>query len=212
LAILDIAITTAAGRLGAKMIDRFKERARGEEADHFRREDAKLIDKMRERARLSEIATALAAKLRIDEPELLRRVTDLGLNQETGAAILLAPLVQVAWAEGRVTDAERTIVLELAASRGVTAGMPAHDTLLEWLRQRPSDALFETAMEVMRAGFSVLAAQERDERIKALVASCRQVAEASGGGLARLLGMGDSVSGDESHVLDAILTKLRQPR
>jgi hypothetical protein len=191
------------------MADLLKERGRGEEADHFRREDAKLVDKMRERARLGEIANALAAKLRIDEPELLRRVSDLGLDQDTGAAILLAPLVQVAWAEGRVTEAERTIVLELAASRGVTPGMPAHDKLLEWLRQRPSDALFETAMEVMRAGFSVLPAPERDERIKSLVASCRRIAEASGGGLARLLGIGDSISGDESLVLDAILTKLR---
>jgi hypothetical protein len=52
---------------------------------------------------------------------------------------------------------------------------------------------------------------ERDERIKGLVASCRRIAEASGGGLARLLGIGDSVSGDESLVLDAILTKLRAP-
>jgi hypothetical protein len=191
------------------MSDRLKERGRGEEADHFRREDAKLIEKIRERARLDEMAKALAAKLRVDEPELLRRVADLGLDQDTGAAILLAPLVQVAWAEGRVTEAERTVVLELAASRGVTAGMPVHNKLLEWLRQRPSDAVFETAMEVMRVGFSALPAQERDERIKALVASCRRIAEASGGGLARLLGMGDAVSGDESLVLDAILTKLR---
>ena len=52
------------------MADLLKERGRGEEADHFRREDAKLIDKMRERARLGEIAKALAAKLRVEEPEL----------------------------------------------------------------------------------------------------------------------------------------------
>jgi hypothetical protein len=195
------------------MKDLMKERGRGEEADHFRREDAKLIEKMRARARLDELAKALGAKLRVDDPELLRRVADLGLDQDTGAAILLAPLVQVAWAEGRVTEAERTVVLELAAARGVTAGTPVHDKLLEWLRQRPSEAVFETATEVMRAGFSLLPAEERDERVKSLVAACRRIAEASGGGgLARLLGMGDAVSGDENAVLDAILTKLRAPR
>ncbi len=195
------------------MKDLLKERERGAEGDHFRREDAKLIEKMRERARVGEIATALAAKLRVDDAELLRRVTDLGLDQETGPAILFAPVVQVAWAEGSVTDAERAQVLELAVSRGLTPGMPAHDKLLEWLRQRPSEALFETALEVMRVGFSVLPPSERDERIRALVAACRRVAEASGGGLARLIGMGDAVSGDENMVLDAIATKLRaQPR
>src|SRR3546814_14111627 len=55
------------------MKDLLKERERGEEAEHFRREDAKLIEKMRERAHLDEIARALAAKLRVDDAELLRR-------------------------------------------------------------------------------------------------------------------------------------------
>jgi tellurite resistance protein len=138
----------------------------------------------------------------------LRRVGDLGLDQQTAPAILLAPLVQVAWAEGNVSDAERNVVVELAEARGVTPGTPPHDTLLQWLKQRPSDALFETATEVMRVGFAALAAEEREERITSLVDACRRVAEASGGTLTRLLGMGQ-VSGDESMVLDAIAAKLR---
>src|SRR6185369_8858945 len=191
------------------MKDVWKDRERGEEAEHFRREDAKLIEKMRARARVGEIAEALAAKLRIDDAELLRRVRDLGLDQETGATILLAPLVQVAWAGGSVTGAERRKVLDLAAARGVMHGTPVYDKLIQWLDDRPSDELFETATEVMRLGFAVLPEQERDERIKELVAACRQVAEASGGGLAWLLGMGDAVAPDESRVLDEITTKLR---
>jgi len=197
------------------LTDHLKERAHGHERDYFQRADAKLIEKMRQRARLTEVAAALAAKLRVEDSELLRRVTELGLDHETGTTILLAPLVQVAWAEGHVSDAERNAVLDLAASRGVVPGMPAHDKLLEWLRERPSDALFETAMEVMRIGFSVLAAEEREEHVTGLVAACRRVAEASGGGLARLIGMSDGVSGEESAVLDAITTKLtahRAPR
>ncbi|HXJ34804.1 MAG TPA: hypothetical protein VMS22_12290 [Candidatus Eisenbacteria bacterium] len=192
--------------------DLLKKRERGEEADYFRRADEKLIEKIRERARLTEIAQALAAKLRVDDAELLRRVAELGLNQDTGAAILLAPLVQVAWAEGQVGEAERAIVLDFAASRGIVAGMPAHGKLLEWLRQRPSDAVFETAMEVMRVGFSVLPEKERGERIASTVDVCRRVAEASGGGLARLIGMSEGVSGEESAVLDAITTKLTAER
>jgi len=194
------------------MKDLLKDRGRGEEADFFRRADEKLVEKIRERARLTEIAQALAAKLRIDDAELLRRVAELGLNQETGAAILLAPLVQVAWAEGQVSEAERALVLEFAASRGIVAGMPAHDKLLEWLRRRPSDAVFETAMQVMHVGFSVLPEKERDERIAGTVAYCRRIAEASGGGLGRLIGMSDGVSGEESAVLDAITTKLTAGR
>ena len=191
------------------MKDLLKERERGEELTYFQRLDAKLIEKIRERASAGEIATALGAKLRVDDAELIHRIAELGLDKETAPAILFAPLLQVAWAGGTVTEAERAVVLEIAASRGLTEGMPAYAKLLEWLKQRPSDALFETAMEVMRVGFSVLPAQERDERIQDLVAGCRRVAAASGGGLAKLLGMRDGVSGEESDILDAIATKLR---
>ncbi len=197
------------------MSDIFKERERGFEADYFRKQDASLLAKMRERAALQEVAQALAEKLRVDDAELLKRVFDLGLDRDTGPAILLAPLLQVAWAEGTVSERERAVVFEVAASRGVEAGTPAHAQLDAWLKQRPSDALFETALEVMKVAASVLPPEEREERIRGVVDACKRVAEASGGGLAKLLGMGSAVSSDEASVLEAITTQLRsapQPR
>ena len=197
------------------MSDIFKQRERGLEAECIRKQDARLLAKMRERAALQEVAQALAEKLRVDDAELLERVADLGLDRETGPAILLAPLVQVAWAEGEVTEREREVVFEIAASRGVEPGSPPHAQLESWLRSRPADALFETAIEVMKVAAAVLPPSEREERIHGIVAACKRVAEASGGGLAKLLGMGSGVSGDEAAVLEAIATKLRaapQPR
>jgi hypothetical protein len=191
------------------MKDLLKERGRGEETDHFRKMDQQLIEKMRERARVADVAKALADKLRVDDAELLTRVAALGLDAETGPAILLAPLVQVAWSDGSASEPEKAKVLELAEGRGVEPGTPAHDKLLSWLKARPSDQLFDLATECMRIGFSVLPAPERDERIKELVAGCRAVAQASGGSLGKLLGLSDGVSGDEERVLDAISHKLR---
>ena len=48
-----------------------------------------------------------------------------------------------------------------------------------------------------------------DERIRDIVEGCRRVADASGGGLAKLIGIGSGVSGEEASVLDAITKKLR---
>jgi len=191
------------------MSDLLKERERAFEADYFRKQDEKLLAKMREHAALKDVAQALADKLRVDDAELLKRVVSLGLDRETGTAILLAPLVQVAWAEGNVSDKEREVVLEIARSRGVEPGTPSYAQLEAWLRVRPSDALFETAMEVMKVAASVLPPGEREERVKDVVGACRRVAEASGGGLGKLLGMSSGVSGDEAAVLDAITAKLR---
>lgn len=191
------------------MRDLLKDRERGDEAVYFRKQDEKLLQKMRERAALEEVALALAEKLRVDDRDLLNRVLDLGLTRDTGAAILLAPLVQVAWAEGSVSQREREVVLEIAASRGVEAGSGAHRQVESWLAHRPSDALFDTALEVMKAGLAVFPDAERKERIQEIVAACTRVAEATGGGLAKLLGLSTGIVGREAAVLDAIGAKLR---
>jgi hypothetical protein len=188
--------------------DIFEERERAEEAVYFRGQDEKLIEKLRENARLHEIVEALAGCLQANNPELLRRVMDLGVTLETGSAFLLAPLVQVAWAGGKVTDRERETVLRLAAARGVEEGSPARAQLLAWLEKRPSDALFDTAMEVIQAGLAVVPRDLREDRIKRVVQACHEVAEASGG-LAKVLGLVSGVSHKEQTLLDAISTTLR---
>jgi hypothetical protein len=191
--------------------DSFKERERAQEEGYFRAQDAKLIDKLREDARLEEIVLALAEQLQVENPELLRRVIALGVTLDTGPAFLLAPLVQVAWAEGKITDRERDTVLRLAATRGVEAGSPAQAQLLKWLQERPSDNLFDTAMEVIRGGLALLPPEEREQRLKRIVQACQEVAEASGG-LAKVLGLGSGVSDQEEALLEAITARLRGDR
>lgn len=190
--------------------DAFKDRERGLEEDFFRKSDAKLIEKMREKASLDEVVAELAKVLQVENPELLRRVIDLGINLSTGSALVLAPLVQVAWAEGKVTDKERETVLRLAARRGVEKGSPAEAQLLGWLDRRPDDAVFQAAIEVIKAGLSHLPSNEREERIATLVQACREVSEASGG-IAKALGVGSGVSTEEQSVLDVVSGALRSP-
>jgi hypothetical protein len=188
--------------------DIFKERERSLEEEYFRKHDARLIEKLRQRDSLEEIAKALALKLQIDDPQLLRRIMALGVTLDTGAAFLLAPLVQIAWAEGQVTDRERETILRIAAERGIEETSPAYAQLLEWLRARPADEFFDTAVEAIKAGVSVLSPAERSDHVKRIVEACHQVAAASGG-LPRLLGLGTGVSSEEESLLDTITATLR---
>ena len=188
--------------------DMFKEREHALEEEYFRKHEAKLIEKLRERARLEEIAEALAVKLRIDNPQLLSQIMALGVTLDTGAAFLLAPLVQVAWAEGQVTDRERETVLRIAGERGIEKTSPAYAQLEAWLRARPADELFDSAVEAIKVGVSVLSPEESADRVKRIVEACREVAGASGG-LSRLLGLGTGVSSEEASLLDAIAAKFR---
>jgi hypothetical protein len=188
--------------------DIFKERERSLEEGYFRQHEAKLIGKLRERAKVDEIVEALAVKLQTDDPALLRRIMALGVTLDTGAAFLLAPLVQVAWAEGAVTDREREKVLRIATERGIDMSSPAYTQLQEWLRTRPADAVFDTAIETIKTGLSVLTPAERADRVKRIVDACREVASVSGG-LGRLLGLGTGVSSEEESILDAMAATLR---
>ena len=186
----------------------FKERGRSLEEEYFRKHQAKLLEKLREHGRLEEISEALAVKLQIDNPELLRRIIALGVTLDTGPAFLLLPLVQVAWAEGAVTDRERQTVLALAEERGVEKTSAASAQLQQWMQARPGNQLFDTAIEAIKSGLSVLSPEERAQRIKRIVDACRQVAEASGG-LSRLLKLGSGVSSEEESLLDGIASTLR---
>jgi len=187
----------------------FGDREKAMEANYFRQQDERLLERLRQNAKLEEIAGALAEKLQIDNPQLLERVKALGITVDTAPALFLAPLVQVAWSDGSVSRKEHETVLRLAQQREIETGSPAFAQLEEWLRQRPSDKLFDTAVEVLKYGFAVLSPKEREERIKRIVDACHDVAAASGNGLATLLALGNTVESSEEATLDAITARLR---
>lgn len=182
--------------------DMFRERERSEEEVYFRRVDAELIEKLRQKAQFSEIAHALAEKLHADEPALLERIKGLGVTLDTGAAFILAPLVEVAWADGDISHAERAAILHIAEQRGVAPGSADHHQLLDWLAHRPPDDILQTSLEAIRIGISVLPPDESEQRVSAMIEACEKVAKAAGGlsGLFQL----EVVSRDEGAVIAAI--------
>jgi hypothetical protein len=188
------------------------DREKALEESYFRQHDAKLLEKLRQRAGLDDIATALAEKLQVENPALLARARKVGVTADTAAAVLLAPLVQIAWAEGSVGKRERAAVLRLASERGVPVGTPAHAQLVRWLEEKPDDALFDTALECLESALAVRPPKERDERLEQIADACREVAEASGTEVARLIGLGNGVSSSEASILDTISKRLRGRR
>jgi len=191
-------------------LDLLKARERGIEAQWAREQDEELIQKLRERAKIREISDVLAKKLRVTDPALRQRVLDLGVTRETGPALFFAPLIQVAWADGKVSDRERDTILDMAAIRGVVPGGPVHAQILEWLGKPPAKELFDTALEVIRVGISVLPAEEREQRVAAYAETFRRVAEASGGKLGYLLGRTGAASADELALIETIVATLRK--
>ena len=188
----------------------WSDREKAMEANYFRQQDARLIERLREGGKFDATAQAVRDKLQVDNPDLLERVRALGINADSAGAFLLAPLIQVAWGGDTVTREEREAVLRIAREQGVGEGSPGQPYLLQWMETRPDDTFFETAIEVIKYGLSVLPRYEQEERIKRIIDSCHDVAKASGSKISWVLGLFEGINSSEASVLDDITKKLRR--
>ena len=186
--------------------DFLDDRRRASEDEHFRRKDRELIEKMRQAAEAEHTRTGLTAKSGLHDPELIRDLQELGFTPDTLPVLPLVPIVQMAWAEGGITPAERTLLLKLARERGIAEGSPADQLLAVWMAQRPADAVFSRATRLIRAMLDTGTGSETmsaDDVIK----YAESIAAASGG----ILGIG-RISADERATLATIAAQLKSRR
>jgi hypothetical protein len=184
--------------------DAIRERGRSLEDEYFRKKDRELVEKMRRAAEVEQARKDLSAKTGLHDPELLKELEALGFTPETVALLPLVPVVQMAWAEGGVTDAERKLLVQLARSRGIAEGTVADRMLVAWMDRRPSPDVFERAMRLVRA---MVAAPGHEGGLTAddLVKYCENIASASGG----IFGI-NRISAEERALLAEIAKDLKQ--
>jgi len=185
--------------------DSLAERGRAIEEEYFRRKDRELIEKMRQAAAAEQARGEMGRRTGLDDPALLKELQDLGFTPDTVILLPLVPVLEMAWAEGGITAAERHLIVKLARSRGIEEKSPADGQLDQWMASQPGAAVFERAGRLINAVLasgsdrtaSGLTAQD-------LVAYCEKIASASGG----ILGMG-KISSDERALLSRIANDLK---
>lgn len=146
---------------------------------------------------LMDPARLLAEGAGIEDQDLLERLQALGIRAETLQAFALVPLVQVAWADGRMEDAEREAVLDGAASTGIEPESLAYNLLRLWTYDPPPPELEDVWGEFIAVLTAELDDDQRRRLRKRIVGRARAVAEAAGG----FLGLGSPVSASEEAVL-----------
>ncbi len=179
--------------------------ARKREEEYFRRRDRELIERMRAERETALVRDALATATGIRDPESLKDLAALGFTPETVALLPIVPLLQVAWAEGGVSDAERKLIIDFARARDIAAGSDADAQLQEWLDRRPSEDTFRKAGRLIAAMLDRPDGAEMQLSADDLLKYCEQIAHASGG----IFGFG-SVSSEERTALERVATQLRR--
>jgi hypothetical protein len=189
--------------------DAFAERGRALEEEYFRKKDRELVEKMRRAAAADETRGDLSKQTGISDPAMLAELEELGFTGETVILLPLMPVLELAWAEGGITAAERQLLVSLARSRGIAEGSVADRQLTEWMADRPASEVFAKAGRLISALLESGAPAVKGLTADQLVKYAEQIASASGG----LLGLPiRAVSMEERSLLARIAGDLKTRR
>ena len=186
--------------------DAFAERGRALEDEYFRKKDRELIEKLRRASEADRARGELSKQTGVTDPALLADLQDIGLTADTVVLLPLVPAVELAWAEGDVTPAERQLVVSIARTRGIAEGSGPDRLLNTWLASRPTPEQFARARRLLSALLDSGAQVAKDLTADQLVKYCEQIASASGG----LFGLPmRAVSMEERNLLSKIASDLK---
>jgi len=169
------------------------------EDSFFARENERLLKKLRESQEMMERRQALKEAINLDEDEVIDALLKLDVKPETVAALSVVPLVEVAWADGKIQPEERKAILTAAEARGITVGTPCHDLLERWLAHKPGPELMDAWKRYaheLHENLDPAAAQELKFR---LIDRARGIAQAAGGIMGIL-----KISKEELAVIDEL--------
>ena len=174
---------------GRKLEDRF-----------FLEQDRILVEKLRELKKMEESRQALSEVSGITNQKVLQKLLALGIQAEIVASLTVVPLVEVAWADGRIDERERRAVMEASAANGLAKGSPDYALLERWLVHRPGPELLEAWTHYIEGLCELMAPEEREALKAELIDRARRVADAAGG----FLGLTSRISEAERRMLDTL--------
>ncbi len=175
-----------------------KSKRNEEEEEYFQREDIEKKEKIRRERQLKALRQEerenIAQKLNTSEA-VAQEAMELGFDAETARVLPLVPLIQVAWADGKVTTRQFEKVKKKAKRYGVQKDTPAYEFLELLLHEEPTGLFFDRVNQVIRN----IVDEDPGGKVSSNVLSwSKAVAQSSGG----FFGLTNPISNNERAVLD----------
>lgn len=177
----------------------FEERGKALEDAFFAKKNRELLEQVKQDLDVAAHRSELKDATGITEDDMLDRILTTGVNAESLAAMSIAPLVLVAWADGSISTKEHEAVASGAEKAGIKTGSTAYQLLQGWLTEKPDDSLMSVWADYTKAMCEKLQAGDKVKLSEQVLGRCKSVAESAGG----FLGLG-SISSKEQAVLDAL--------
>ena len=185
--------------------DPLADRRKALEEEFFRKENARLAADFRLKRLTEESKAAMSRRSGISDDGVLDKLVELGIGEDTLAALALVPLVEVAWADGKMDAKERDAILKGAEAEGVEPGSAAFALLQDWLDNRPPPRLLAAWRDYIAALCEEMLPEDRKVLKREVLARARAVAEAAGG----FLGLGGKISLEEEQVYGILETAFK---
>jgi hypothetical protein len=123
------------------MPDEFNKRAHALEEAFFNKQSNELLEKLRARDVAKQKKSDLTAVTGIEDATVLDELVGLGLDATKLVALTLAPLVLMAWRDGKMGSHERAAVLRAAEDQGFKQGSLIFQMVEGWVEHRPDPSL-----------------------------------------------------------------------
>jgi len=130
----------------------------------------------------------------------IQELFEEGFNEDSIRAVYLIPLVDTAWADGRIQSEERREILALMKEREIPEGCEAYKLIDSWLTRKPTEEFFANANNLIEPLFKDLK-EIRGGDIMWVIKAVERVANATGNAASPM-------SPGEKRVIGAILDRI----
>jgi hypothetical protein len=165
----------------------------------FLQQDKILMDKFHQFETIKKTKESLAKVSGITNPEVLQKLVELDIQPDLVASLALVPLVEIAWADGKIDANEKEAVLK-ADAQLFTKDSPDMAVLKQWLEHKPGPELLIAWKEYIKGLCQQLTSKQKVSLKSEVIGHAREVAEAAGG----FLGLGSKISKAEQKMLDQL--------
>jgi len=117
----------------------------------------------------------------ITDEAILRKLIELDIQVEVLTTLSIVPLIEVAWADGKIDDREREEILKAAESFGILEGQTRRGLFEHWIQKQPPRGMIESWIFYMQGLSQLLTKNERRALKKDILQRARAIAEAESG-------------------------------
>jgi hypothetical protein len=170
----------------------------------FSKQDARLIEQLKVMEKMKEGKEALRKVSGIRNNEVLEKLIALNVRPETLVSLGQVPLIEIAWADGKMDAKERKAMLKAVVDAGFEKGSINYTVLESWMTHRPPRQLLTAWVHYTKGLCENLTDDEKTRFREKTLDRATQIAKASGG----FLGMGNKISLAEQKVINTLKTAL----